>query len=290
MKVPAVMQSIVRSYREACRVAVEELRKQSVSLAGRSEDEKRNLLRKCAETSMNSKLIASEKEFFSELVVDAVSCLDESILDLAMIGIKKVTGAGLRDSILCKGVAFKKTFSYAGFEQQPKSFKNPKILLLNIELELKTERENAEIRLDDPAKYQSIVDAEWSIIFEKLDNCHKSGAHIVLSRLAIGDLATQYFADRGVFCAGRVTEEDIHRVAKATGARIQTTVNNLDIGGTLHFLTPMCSACPRCFLFCAIALQRYRQQTGTRYCRSRLHLQRCIAPLPTLSVSRACVP
>jgi hypothetical protein len=36
---------------------------------------------------------------------------------------------------------------------------DPKILLLNIELELKSEKENAEIRLDDPAKYQSIVDA-----------------------------------------------------------------------------------------------------------------------------------
>lgn len=225
------MQSIIRSYREACRIAVEELHKQSISLADRSPEEKRNLLIKCAETSMNSKLIASEKAFFSEMVVDAVSCLDPTILDLTMIGTKKVTGAGLRDSMLCQGVAFKKTFSYAGFEQQPKAFDNPKILLLNIELELKSERDNAEIRLDDPAKYQSIVDAEWTIIFEKLDHCVQSGAKIVLSRLAIGDLATQYFADRGIFCAGRVTEEDLQRVAKATGARVQTTVNNLDPAG-----------------------------------------------------------
>lgn len=46
------------------------------------------------------------------------------------------------------GVSFKKTFSYAGFEMQPKTYKNPKIALLNIELELKAERDNAEIRLD----------------------------------------------------------------------------------------------------------------------------------------------
>ena len=45
------------------------------------------------------------------------------------------------------GCAFKKTFSYAGFEQQPKSFKNCKVVLLNVELELKSERQNAEIRL-----------------------------------------------------------------------------------------------------------------------------------------------
>lgn len=179
-------------------------------------------------TSMNSKLVSGEKEFFSKLVVDAVSKLDTDTLDLRMIGIKKVVGGGLRDSFLVDGVAFKKTFSYAGFEQQPKAFDKPSVLLLNIELELKAEKENAEIRLDDPAKYQSIVDAEWSIIFEKLRLCVESGAKIVLSRLAIGDLATQYFADRGVFCAGRVADDDMRRVAQATGARVQTTVNNLD--------------------------------------------------------------
>jgi T-complex protein 1 subunit eta len=50
---------------------------------------------------------------------------------------------------LVQGVAFKKTFSYAGFEMQPKTYKNPKIALLNIELELKAERDNAEVRLEN---------------------------------------------------------------------------------------------------------------------------------------------
>ena len=60
----------------------------------------------------------------------------------------------MRDSFLVNGVAFKKTFSYAGFEQQPKKFLNPKILLLNIELELKSEKENAEIRLECPTSLE----------------------------------------------------------------------------------------------------------------------------------------
>ena len=68
----------------------------------------------------------------------------------------------MTDSQLINGVAFKKTFSYAGFEQQPKRFEHPKILLLNLELELKSEKDNAEIRIQDPDKFQSIVDAEWS--------------------------------------------------------------------------------------------------------------------------------
>jgi hypothetical protein len=49
---------------------------------------------------------------------------------------------------MVRGVAFKKSFSYAGFEQQPKSFKNPKIVCLNIELELKAEKDNAEVRVE----------------------------------------------------------------------------------------------------------------------------------------------
>lgn len=133
----------------------------------------------------------------------------------------------------------KKTFSYAGFEQQPKNLDNPKILLLNVELELKSEKENAEVRITDPDQYQSIVDAEWTIIYEKLDLCVQSGAKIILSRLPIGDLATQYFADRGMFCAGRVASDDLDRVAKATGAAVQTSVHGFtdDILGTCEKFT-----------------------------------------------------
>ena len=79
------------------------------------------------------------------MVVEAVSKLDHATLDLKLIGTKKVQGGGLRDSFLVDGVAFKKTFSYAGFEMQPKQYKDPSILLLNIELELKSEKENAEV-------------------------------------------------------------------------------------------------------------------------------------------------
>ena len=124
-------------------------------------------------------------------------------------------------------MAFKKTFSYAGFEQQPKKFENPRICLLNLELELKSEKDNAEIRLENPDDYQKIVDAEWQLIYEKLEKIVASGAKVILSKLPIGDLATQYFADRGLFCAGRVPQEDLSRLAKATGGVVQTTVHGL---------------------------------------------------------------
>ncbi|ETO18279.1 hypothetical protein RFI_18998 [Reticulomyxa filosa] len=68
----------------------------------------------------------------------------------------------------------------------------------------------------------------------KLDVIVKSGAKVVLSRMAIGDLATQYFADRNIFCAGRVSMADLKRVSAACGGAVQTSLGDLskDVLGT----------------------------------------------------------
>jgi len=219
-------QVIISGLWHSLNVAREKLKQLSMSIDDKSANEKRDLLLKCAQTSLNSKLIANYKEFFSELIVSAVERL-EDYMDKSLIGIKHCTGGSITDSLLIDGVAFKKTFSYAGFEQQPKYFENPKILILNVELELKAEKENAEVRIENPDDYQSIVDAEWKIIYSKLENIVTSGAQVVLSKLPIGDLATQYFADKNIFCAGRVPDDDLKRVIKATGAVINHTCNNI---------------------------------------------------------------
>ncbi|PSN56289.1 T-complex protein 1 subunit eta [Blattella germanica] len=154
-------------------------------------EEHRQLLEKCAATALSSKLVSQQKGFFSKIVVDAVLFLDDH-LPLNMIGIKKVPGGALEDSLLVAGVAFKKTFSYAGFEMQPKKYDKPKIALLNIELELKAERDNAEVRVESIAEYQKIVDAE------------------------------------DMFCAGRVPEEDLKRTMKACGGSVMSTAHDLN--------------------------------------------------------------
>jgi len=227
-------QVIIKGLKEGLRIALAKLQEMAISIENKTDSERRDILKKCAGTSLNSKLLASYKDFFSELAVGAVEKLDKNLLDKDLIGIKLVTGGSITDSLLIDGVAFKKTFSYAGFEQQPKKFTNPKIVLLNIELEKKSEKENAEIRIEKPEDYQSLVDAEWDIIYKKLDALVKVGANIVLSKLPIGDLATQYFADRNIFCAGRVPQDDLQRLVKATGAQVQTTVNGItpDVMGT----------------------------------------------------------
>lgn len=206
---------IIKGYRDAMHQCVQRIREVSIKIADGSIEDRSDILKKCAMTTLNSKIISNYKEFFADMVVKAVEHLEDD-LQKSLIGIKKITGGSVHDSFLVEGVAFKKTFSYAGFEQQPKHFENPKILLLNYELELKSERENAEVRLDNPDDFQKVVDAEWNLIYEKLDKIIASGAQIILSKLPIGDLATQYFADRGIFCAGRVQSDDIARLGKAT--------------------------------------------------------------------------
>lgn len=221
-------QIIIRGIRQALDLGIERIEQLAVSM--KEGPEARKMLETCAGTALNSKLISRHKAMFCPMVVDAVQILDPRMLDLKLVGIKKVPGGSVQQSFLVEGVAFKKTFSYAGFEQMTKAFADPKILLLNVELELKSEKENAEIRISDPEQYQSIVNAEWQIIYDKLDACVASGAQIILSKLPIGDLATQYFADRGLFCAGRVADDDLNRVAKATGGVVQCTCHDISPG------------------------------------------------------------
>ena len=121
--------------------------------------------------------------------------------------------AGLQEDLL-----------YAGSRAAPKHFTDsPKILLLNVELELKSEKENAEIS----SRTRPSTRRSWRR--SGPSSARTSGrerAQVVLSRLATG-LATQY-GDRGMFCAGRVPEDDMHRVAFATGGMVQSTVNDLN--------------------------------------------------------------
>jgi len=213
---------VAKALRKAIDLAIERIKELAVPVKHEDSAQHFALLEKCASTALSSKLIHQQKHFFGKMAVDAVMQLDE-LMPLDMIGIKKVQGGALEDSFLVAGVAFKKTFSYAGFEMQPKKYDNPKIAMLNIELELKAERDNAEIRLEkvevrfidlfgfplssamvilicnenlDLQEYQKIIDAEWEILYDKLEKIHKSGAQVVLSKLPIGDVATQYFADR----------------------------------------------------------------------------------------------
>ena len=86
--------AVARALRAAGALACARLRELAVPIGGDDEDssKKRDMLVKCASTSLNSKLVCGEKEFFAAIVVDAVSTLDQRTLDLSMFGVKKVVG------------------------------------------------------------------------------------------------------------------------------------------------------------------------------------------------------
>jgi T-complex protein 1 subunit eta len=108
-------QIIIKGYRESLNLCLDRIREISHKIDSENEETRYNTLLRCAQTSLNSKIIARYREFFGKMVVDAVLHLDEN-LNKDDIGIKKCVGGSALDSQLIEGVAFKKTFSYAGFE------------------------------------------------------------------------------------------------------------------------------------------------------------------------------
>lgn len=69
--------------------AINKIKELAVSIEGKSLEEKKGLLAKCAATTLSSKLIGGEKDFFASMVVDAVIAIGNGDR-LNLIGIKKV--------------------------------------------------------------------------------------------------------------------------------------------------------------------------------------------------------
>ncbi len=185
-------------------------------------DSFRRILISCCATSLNSKLISGKRHIFSEMIVD-IGLFMGSEFDPNMISVKEILGGNLSDSFFLKGIVIKKPFSYAGYEQQSKKLYYPEILLLDIELEIKTEKDQSETKINHISDFKFMVDVEWSVMYEKLDKISQSGAKVVFSRKSIGDLATQYFAERGIICGGRISDDDLAKISKGTGAKILST-------------------------------------------------------------------
>lgn len=79
--------------------AIQRVKELAVSIEGKSLEEKKSLLAKCAATTLSSKLIGGEKEFFASMVVDAVLAIGNDDR-LNLIGIKKVIVAMFTSKML----------------------------------------------------------------------------------------------------------------------------------------------------------------------------------------------
>lgn len=191
------------------------------------EEELEALALKCAETALTSKLISEKKKKVSEMVLQALNPrFQGSKNKLNAINYQTIPGDNFDESFLFKGVIFEKTFSYAGFERMPKRFSNIAIALIEIELELSSERETAEARISSTSEYKKIVDAEFLLFREKMESLKQAAEKnnqqlgIVLSSYPVGDFATQWFSEQGIFSAGRVRPEDMRKISRITGAKV----------------------------------------------------------------------
>ena len=70
-------------------MADEKIKELAVSIEGKSLEEKKRVLAKFADTTLSSKLIGGEKEFFASMVVDVVLAIGNDYR-LNKIGIEKV--------------------------------------------------------------------------------------------------------------------------------------------------------------------------------------------------------
>jgi chaperonin GroEL (HSP60 family) len=178
---------------------------------------------------MASKAVGPAKEHLAEIAIDAVKQIveqrgDRRIADIDNIQIIKKTGKGLFESQLVKGVIIDKEVVHPGM---PKKVENAKIALLDCPLEIEKTEFSAEIRIRDPSQMKAFLDQETKMLKEMVDKIKAAGANVVFCQKGIDDMAQHFLAKEGILAARRVKQSDMEKLARATGGRIVTDLDDL---------------------------------------------------------------
>jgi thermosome len=216
---------IVSGYRKAAKTAIETLDK--IGIAVDLED--RETLKKVAMTAMASKAVGAAKEHLAEIAIDAVKQITEqrggkNVADIDQVQIIKKEGKSLFDTQLVRGMIIDKEVVHPGM---PKRIKNAKIALLNCPLEIEKTEFNAEIRIRDPEQMKAFLDQENRMLKEMVSKIKASGANIVLCQKGIDDMAQHFLAKEGILAARRVKQSDMEKLARATGGKVVTHIDDL---------------------------------------------------------------
>jgi thermosome len=216
---------IVSGYRKAAQKAMEIIDK----IATPVDIEDRETLRKVALTSMASKAVGPAKEHLAEIAIDAVKQIveqrgDRRIADIDNIQIIKKTGKSLFESQLVRGLIVDKEVVHPGM---PKKLENAKIALLDCPLEIEKTEFSAEIRIRDPLQMKAFLDQETKMLKEMVDKIKASGANVVFCQKGIDDMAQHFLAKEGILAVRRVKQSDMEKLARATGGRIITDLDDL---------------------------------------------------------------
>lgn len=223
---------IIKGYRMASEKANELYNSVSYSVSLKDKD----LLLDIAKTSMTGKA-SDYSSTLANIVVDAVlNVAKENNLkiDKDQIKIEQKAGSNLADTKLINGIVLDKEIVHP---EMKKDIKNAKIVLINSPLEVKEPETDAKIQITSPDQLQAFIDQEESLLKQMVDSIVSSGCNFVVCQKGIDDLAQHYLAKAGVSAVRRVKQSDIERLAKSTGARIVTRINDIspsDVGSAEH--------------------------------------------------------
>jgi len=191
-------------------------------------DDQESLI-KIAKTSMQSKLISEDSEPMSKLVVGAILKIAEKngdaySVDLDNLKVEKKSGASIQDTALIKGIVLDKEIVHSGM---PTKIQNAKIALVNAALEVEKTEMSAEIRISDPTQMQMFLEEENRMLKEMVTKLHHAGTNVLICQKGIDDISQHYLAKHGILAVRRVKESDMTKLAKATGGRITTNLDDI---------------------------------------------------------------
>ncbi|KAK8519448.1 hypothetical protein V6N13_133371 [Hibiscus sabdariffa] len=210
--------------REACKYVEEKL-------AVKVEKLGKDSLINCAKTSMSSKLIAGDSDFFANLVVEAVLAVKmtnargEIRYPIKGINILKAHGKSARDSYLLNGYALNTGRAAQGM---PLRVSPAKIACLDFNLQKTKMQLGVQVLVTDPRELEKIRQREADMTKERIEKLLKAGANVVLTTKGIDDMALKYFVEAGAIAVRRVRKEDMRHVAKATGATMVSTFADME--------------------------------------------------------------
>ncbi|KAK9144217.1 hypothetical protein Sjap_004120 [Stephania japonica] len=220
--------SIISGYRLAMREACKYV---DEKLAVKVEKLGKDSLVNCAKTSMSSKLIASDSDFFAKLVVDAVQAVKttnargEIRYPIKGINILKAHGKSAKDSYLLNGYALNTGRAAQGM---PTKVAPARIACLDFNLQKTKMQMGVQVLVTDPRELEKIRQREADMTKERIEKLLKAGANVVLTTKGIDDMALKYFVEAGAIAVRRVRKEDLRHVAKATGATVVSTFADME--------------------------------------------------------------
>jgi thermosome len=217
---------IIRGYNLALKKAIEILEEMAKSISIKDKE----MLRKIARTSMSGKSGYGTLDKVADLVVEAVTMVAEEkdgkvIIDRESIKREKKQGGSSEDTELIKGVIIDKEVVHPAM---PKVVKDAKIALVDAALEVRETETDAQIQITDPLKLQAFLEQEEKMLKEMVEKIAKSGANVLFCQKGIDDAAQHYLAKKGILAARRVKKSDMEALAKATGGRIVTNLDDLE--------------------------------------------------------------